>query len=258
MNSPRSLFCVLLVGLSLFVRPLEAQLLYTAGHGDLGISYTPGSTAFGMHWGVDAGATVGGTTLQSQQDYQPSELIAWTTATTNTPGSSSSWLGVAGGTSVFRLGSESFPPNLGFNTSGAGIDSNWVDSTMFITLSSWSGPGNVAIRSGSTSGSSTIFSTFAPGVTLDNNTWAMDMGVGHIHLVWYFSQPGTYDLTFDWASTYIGGAFASNPLNVTGTGTYQFQAGAIPEPQTWALMLLGFLCLIAMKARCREVASDEG
>lgn len=256
----RGALCALAAVLFL-ITPLQAQLFYTAGHGDLGISYTPGESSFGMHWGVDAGATVGGVTLESHHDYQPAELVAWTTATASTPSNSSSWLGIGGGTQAYRLGSDSFPPNLGFNTSGAGIDSNWVDSTMFVTLSGWTGPGDVALRNGGSSGSSTIFSTFDPGTSLDDNTWGMDMGVGHIHLVWYFSQPGTYELTFDWASTYIGGVYAANPLDVTGTGTYRFQVGVIPEPKTWALLLIGVLAWAAMKIpgrKAKAAAAERG
>lgn len=243
----KGVLCAVLGSVLFLAAPIRAQVFYTAGHGDLGVSYSPGDSSFGMHWGIDAGATVDGTVLQSRHDYLPGELVAWITATSATPVNSGTWLGVGGGSTVFRLGSDSFPPNLGFNTSGAGDDSNWVDSTMFVTLSNWSGPGEVALRSGGSSGSSTIFSTFDPGSTIGNNTWGMDMGVGHVHLVWYFSEPGYYELTFDWASTYIGGTYASNPLDVTGSVTYGFQVGAVPEPRTLALLGPGLAVLVSMR-----------
>lgn len=231
---------------------LHAAPLYTAGHGDLGVSYTPGDTTFGTHWGIDAGATVDGVFLSQHTEYAPEDLIAYTTALSNTPSNSATWLGVAGGTSVYRLGSDAYPPNLGFNSAGAGADGNWLDSTLYITLSDWSGPGEVALRSGSSTGSSTIFSTYNIGSTINDNVWEFDMGVGHIHLVWYFSEPGYYELTFDWASTYIGGGA---PVDVTGTGTFGFYAGVVPEPGTWSLAILG-LGLILVFRRQRQRALE--
>lgn len=226
----------------------QAQTLYTEGHGDLGISYTPGETTLEALWGIDAGATVDGSVLTSHTTYLPNELAAFTTATTTTPSSSLTWLGVAGGSEAYRLGSNTYPPNLGFNTSGAGPDSDWQDSTMLITLSGWSGPGEVALRSGSSSGALTWFSTFDESATVNrDNTWEFDMGVGHVHLVWYFSEPGYYELTYDWAGTYIGG---ESPLDVTGTGTYGFYVGVVPEPASGAL-LGGCLALAAVLRRHR-------
>ncbi|AHF93095.1 anchor protein [Opitutaceae bacterium TAV5] len=235
---------------------LSAQAIYyTAGHGDLGVSYHPGDTTFGIHWGLDAGATVDGATLTTHTEYAENEVIAWTTATTPLPSSSETWLGVASGP-VWRLGSGAYPPDLGFNASGAGDPELWFDTTLAITLTGWNTPegGEVALRSGASSTASTLFSTYDPASTLDNNTWAFDMSVGHIHLVWYFSVAGTYELTFNWAGTYLGG---DTPQEVTGTGTFTFIAGdlppAIPESATWAAMSgIAVLGLVAWRRRHRS------
>lgn len=225
-----------------------AALLYTAGHGDIGVSYTPESTNFVLHWGLDAGATVDGATLTTHTEYAPQDLAPYTTAMSNTPSNSATWLGVAGGTSVYRLGSDPFPPNLGFNSSGAGPDSDWLDGILTVTLSGWSdsNPGEVALRSGTSPGASTIFSTYDSDVTIDDNNWQFDMGVGHIHLVWFFSAPGYYELNFGWAGTYIGG---ESPLDVSGTGTFGFHAGVVPEPGTWALALFGLSMSMVFRRR---------
>lgn len=235
-----SIFTTIAVATSLAVSATVASaqaLYYTAGHGDFGVSYTPGDTTFGLHWGLDAGATVDGETLTIHTEYAPDELIAWTTATNTTPSNSASWLGVTGGSTVYRLGTDSYPPNLGFNSSGAGSDEQWFDSTLNITLVGWTTPegGEVAFLSGSTPSASTLFSTYDPGSTINDNTWEFDMGVGHAHLVGYFSVAGTYELTFNWSGTYIGDG-TIEPVEVSGTGTFVIQVGeiAVPEPATYA------------------------
>lgn len=223
--SKYSLLTAALLGVAVFFLPqTDAQTpdVYTAGHGDLDITFS--GSAYVPRWNLDAGATVNGSPLASTATYASAALIADSNATSTTPSTSLTWLGVPGGTTVYRLGNASYPPNLGFATH-IGSDSDWLNSTITITLSGWSpaNPGAVALRSGTSSSAVTWFSTYAPSNTVNSdNTWDFDVGVGHAHLVWYFSAPGYYELEFTWSGTYVGGG---GSVPVSGTSTFGFHVG---------------------------------
>lgn len=208
---------------------------YTAGHGDIGIEYELGSGEFEPHWHIGSGAVVNGVTLSSENEYAPDQIIAWTTSTFAAPTGSATWLGVAEGADVFRMGNSTFQPNLGWATEEVGIETDWVGETITIELSGWSGsnPGEFALIAGGNA----LFSTFG-GST---NNWVFDVASGHAHAAFYFSDPGYYELTFTWTGEHVVDGL------VTGTGTFGFQAGAIPEPSSAAalagLVSLGFVTL---------------
>lgn len=213
---------------------------YTAGHGDIGIAYELGSGAFESHWHVGSGAVVNGVTLSSGAEYAPDELIAWTSSTFAAPTGSTNWLGVAEGTDVFRMGNSTFLPNLGWATEEVGIETDWVDESISIELTGWSGanPGEFALISGS----SALFSTFGGAA----NNWIFDVASGHAHAAFYFTNPGYYELTFTWTGEHVIDGL------VTGTGTFGFQAGAIPEPSSAAALAgLVSLGLVALRRQRR-------
>ena len=219
----------------------SAQTVYfTAGHGDIGIEYEAGSNEVEPHWHIGAGATVDGSVLSSGDEYAPDQLIAWTNATLAAPSGSDTWLGVAPGTTVFRMGNNTYQPNLGWGTEEVGFETDWVGETITIQLTGWSAsnPGEFALVSGGTA----LFSTFG-GST---NSWVFDVAVGHAHAAFYFSDPGYYELTFTWTGEHV----VDGP--VTGTGTFGFQAGAIPEPSSAAALAgLVSLGLVAQRRRRR-------
>lgn len=228
--------------LTFLVSPASAQDYYTGGHGDIGVGYTPGEAEFEPHWHLGGGAIVNGSPLAAEEEYAPGDLIAWTTATFAAPSGSGTWLGVTPGTSVFRMGTSTYQPNLGWATEEAGAETVWANGAINISLTGWSNanPGHFALVNSGTA----LFSTYG-GST---NSWNFDVEVGHAHATWYFSHAGYYELSFTWTGLYIGTEAPPEGILVTGTGTFGFQAGAIPEPAS-AAALAGLIALGAVALR---------
>jgi surface-anchored protein len=232
--------------LALLASPASAQNYYTAGHGDLGVAYTPGETEFEPHWHLGGGAIVNGSPLSTEEEYAPGDAIAWTTATFAAPSGAADWLGVAPGSTVFRLGTNSFPPNLGWATEEAGAETDWFDGTINISLTGWNNAnrGEFAL----VSGGNALFSTYGASA----NSWDFDVEVGHAHATWYFSQAGYYELSFTWSGLYVGEGAPLEGIEVIGAGTFGFQAGAIPEPSTYAAVFGAAVLGLALLRRRRR------
>lgn len=226
-----------------------AQMIYTDGHGDLGVEYTPGETEFEAHWGIGAGSIVDGDPLPGfeEVEFAPDELVARLFGTASVSNASvASALGVDTGYTAYRTGNTSYPPNLGFALEEVGMPEDWLDESITLTLTGFSGPGEIAI-SQTISGFGTIvwFSSNGDAFTVNDNQWAFGVG-GHQHLDWWFTEKGSYTLEFTWTGTYIGG---ENPVDVQGSGTFGFQVNMIPEPHILGLLVAGFLVFIVFLRR---------
>lgn len=234
---------------------VRAQAIYTEGHGDLGIEYEAGETEFEPHWHLHEGAVVNGAPLAVEEEYAPNELIARTSATASAPAGSADWLGVSPGTTIHRLGSETYEPELGFGFEEL-TESDWLDSTITMTLSGWNpaNPGHVALLLGTSPGAPVYASTFNIASSENANSWGVDLGVGHEHLAWNFSAPGYYELTFTWSGTYIGEGAEPGGTSVSGSGTFGVQV--VPEPGTWALVGIGFSALLLLRP-LRRVSVEQ-
>lgn len=228
----------------------HAQSIYTAGHGDLGVEYTPGDTHFEAHWHMDAGSTINGQALSEGEEYAPDELVARLFGTSNVSNSTiATSLGVSTGYTAYRTGITAYPPNLGFALEEVGSPGDWLDSNITLTLTGFSGPGELAI-SQSISGLGTFvwFSSLGDDFTIADNSWEFGVG-GHQHLDWWFTEAGIYEIDFTWTGTYIG---MMDPIEVSGSGTFGFQVGVVPEPGTWGLIVAGLLGgLVTLRRRQR-------
>lgn len=234
------------VGMILSAGVSQAQAIYTSGHGDLGVEYTPGEAEFEAHWHIGSGAVVDGVPLTEEQEFAPEALAAQLgTQAAVSSSAVASALGVSTGTMAFRTGNAAYPPNVGFGLEEVGSDSEWQDGSITLTLTGWTGPGSLAVSQ--TIANVGTFVWFSSDASKTQNSNAWDFGVGgHQHLDWWFSEAGNYSVTFTWTGTYIGG---ESPVAVSGSGTYEFQA--VPEPGTWAL--LGVAMLIGMAVYRRRV-----
>lgn len=242
----RSLAASLLAAVLLLATSASAQAVYTAGHGDLGIEYEDGE--FHSHWHIGAGATVNGSALSQDTEYEPASLIGFLQGTSAVSNANvAAALGVSTGTTVFRTGITAYPPNIGFGLEEL-TPSDWQDGTITLALTSFSGPGEVALsQTVNTIGTFVCFSSVGDGVTANsNNTWDFGVG-GHQHLDWFFSQAGYHELTFSWTGTHLTDGL------VTGSGTFGFQVGAIPEPSAFALLAGVFSLGLVSLRRPRRV-----
>lgn len=227
-----------LVALLTAAPALCGQSYWTAGHGDIGVALHGGSLE--AHWHLDAGAEINGLP-SAGGEYHPAALRIRTNSTQTAPAGAPQWLGIAEGSTVYRAGSHSFPPNLGFAASEIGPGDDWVGGGLHVRLSGWVLPAgsDFAMLSGST----VVFSTFAPATTdsyqpdagqpdfdpVGNSffLWADD----HVHYSFFFSNPGYYELTFTWAGTHAEHGLLSL------TDTFGVHVGAVPEPSLWAALL---------------------
>jgi len=245
------LFRIGLIGAGIFFAtarelPLHAAV-YTSGHGDIGIEYTPGETEFEPHWHLDAGAIVDGAPLPfGGEEYEPDAVIARLGTRTTASGGIATALGVDSGTAVWRTGSSAYPPNLGFALEEVGMPEDWLDEVITLTLTSVSGPGAVAVSQTIISVGTFVWFSSDIGATVMDNQWDFGVG-GHQHLDWYFTLPGMYEFEFSWSGVYIGG---ETPINVSGEGVFGVQV--VPEPGTWALLGGGVIVMGFLRRRLRR------
>ncbi len=113
----------------------NAQLLYSSGHGDVGIAYEDGELV--PHWHIDTG-------ILPETEYDPGEVRAVVGAQRSSPSGSESVLGVTSGSSIYVAGTSATQPNLGFGSEE--LDpADWQSLSAFgqinIELTAFSGPG---------------------------------------------------------------------------------------------------------------------
>lgn len=225
-----------------------AQGYWTSGHGDIGIELH--GDHFHTHWHLGAGSVVDGTPLTHGGEYHPVQITAWTNALIAAPSGSLGWLGVAEGTQIFAAGSPTNQPNLGFAAEGIGLPSDWANNGLTLTLSGWNSanPGDFALLDVHRDGIDILMSTFDANATLSNNSLAL-IADSHKHYSFLFSEAGYYELTFTWSGYHNG---LGREISISDT--YGFQAGIIPEPSTWALLLGSVTGIGAIALRRRKSA----
>jgi surface-anchored protein len=213
-----------------FLSPLQAQIPYTTGHGDIGVGYDSLGKAFDPHWH-----------LGEDEEFAPHEVEAVVYSTGASPLGLASALGVADGTEIGVAGSSAHQPNLGFATEE--LDPADWDGMITLSLTGWSGPGQFALYTTNMSGTAVVdvyFSTFNPSSSFGANSFELFPG-DHQHFAFGFTAPGYYALELTWTGTHVTDGV------ITTSATFGFDV--VPEPASASLLLLGAAVLVTTRRR---------
>ncbi len=242
-----------LVGsLACAVPDAAAKSYYTNGHTDIGLEYEDGELI--PHWHLAAGNIVNGEPLPGEEEFSPEDLVAVFAGTRASAAGSADYLGVATGTTIYMGGpSAGWQPYLGFGTEE--LDpGDWI-GPIKLTLTGWSLPpgGNFALYTTNFSGTTTVdlfLSTYNPSIAnidgVGENAFHLIAG-GHDHFTFGFTAPGDYELTFQFDAVHA----IDGP--VSGSGTFGFQV--IPEPSTYALVVISGIALLLWRRRSQRLPS---
>ncbi|MDZ4850703.1 MAG: choice-of-anchor M domain-containing protein [Pirellulaceae bacterium] len=232
-------FCVL--GMCFASQQAVSGMLYTGGHGDIGIGYelddplNPNSPRnLFPHWHLGVGALIAGLPAISDQEFKPQEITAvvpLTSKFTNPGGPTWNFLGGSPNSDVYFL-SQNNSPSIEIPFLGLASDeldaAEWNALTWSINLPQ-TAPGAFSIFSNGIFGPNVAYSS-----TLGISSFQTSVG-SHNHFNLAFTQPGFYDLEFS-----ITGTHATDG-NKTSNGTFQFFVGdvsSIPEPNSILLIVI--------------------
>lgn len=200
--------------------------VYTDGHADIGVAYDAG--ALEPHWHLHSGAVVNGAPLGAEEEFAPSQLLAYVADPPIARPGGAQWdfLGTAAGNNIWFL-----PQN---NTSGKpflGIASEELDpadwNSLKLSLTGISGPagGHFSLWQNGVFGPEVKMAT-SDGIT-GADGFFQTVG-GHDHYNFGFTTPGVYYLTFRWDGSH------KNDGEVTASDTFAFGVTAVPEPAATA------------------------
>jgi len=219
----------------------NAQFLWTAGHGDIGVGFENGNLEPHWHLGEDnESVTLDGapTTFGSEgTEFEASEIIAQTGFSAPRPvGVGPEWdfLGTSAGQTTYFIPEleQAGVPFLGFGTEELN-PSDW-SGPLSLTLTLFSGPGVFSLYENS----SNVLMTTSDGVS-GADVLNQNAGV-HSHYNLAFSALGTYQVTLQATAT-ASAAPVTSGINANQTYTSSaetFTFNVIPEPSTFALMFL--------------------
>lgn len=235
--NPRLLTALSLSALGLSLPGAQAFSVFTTGHGDIGVAYEDG--AFAPHWHLHEGAVVNGASLEEDGEFAPDELLAYVPAPSLSRPEGAAWdfLGVPAGSPLWYLPQAEDPakPFLGLATEELRPE-DW--SSLRLSLHQAFGPpgGQFALWQTDVLGAPRVRMATSDGVDAGDG---FDLLAGsHGHFNYGFTQPGMYQLTFQWDGVHV----ADGP--VSARGTYSFGVTVVPEPGTGALLVLGTLALL--------------
>ncbi len=237
----------LILSLLLFVTPaVSADMLYTAGHADLGIAFEDGAWDLHVH---AEGAIIDGT-LVDDEEFEADEVVIVAPASTfvsvvelpvadfhGIPES----LGLASDASWFNLFQE-LSDSDATNSPFLGVAAEEIENDVFVndeitvSLVDVVGPGEMTVWS---NGNGVIFDSL-DGFD-DDVLSGFPVGT-HTHFNYAFSAAGNYEVTLSATGTLVDGG-----AETTGFGTFTFSV--VPEPSALALVALGGVSLAFVRRR---------
>ncbi len=244
MQIPRYLLPVVVVLVTALPVRVSAQVLWTEGHGDIGVGYEDEGSGFELHphWHIEGGTVDG--TPRPDEEFDSSDLrlvvpnIPNAVAARN---ASAIWdpIGVAGGETYWRISTNSLTgvPYLGWATEELDV-LDWTGDISF-ALTGLTAPGDISVYF-FPDGNLTFLWASSNGIT-GADTFALAPGV-HSHFNVAFSTPGLYEVEVTISGTHVDDGFQ--------TATHTFGFNVVPEPSTALMLALG-AGLIALRRRRR-------
>lgn len=221
-----------------------AMLLYTSGHGDMGIAYDAG--ALDPHVHIHDGSVVDGMTINNPPDgmeYAPDEILTLVAdpSTPRAAGTQWAFIGSPVSSPVWVLPQNQDPDRPFYGVASEELDpADWTSlSFSLVTMAAPAG-GNFSFYDTDGFGTPTV--RFATSDGIDGaDSWLLNVG-GHDHANFAFTEPGIYALTFT-----VDGVHVLDGAK-TATATYYFSVAPVPEPAS-ALLTLPLLGLLARRRR---------
>lgn len=239
---------------SCFEPAAYAECIYSAGHGDVRISYEDDSLSLGIR--VDAVTTLEcdtplppGTTL-----LDPSETVIFVSESAAEIRSElPAWdiVGVSAGETFYQLPQSGLSaqinglPFLGLSTLDVPSGVFVGNQVMLALTDVISAPedGQFALYTGQT----VPFREFdTQDGSFDNDVITLPAGI-HDHRNWSFSKPGRYELEFTAFGNLVGAPETAGPDSVSAVLT--FQVTPVPEPSTAILALIGGSLFVLLGVR---------
>lgn len=226
---------------------------YTAGHSDIGVEYT-GGTSFRLFYdfggdavidGILNGGTGEGTGRIPDLDASNATVLLSSASRVTAPAGGIPFLSTPAGGSAYIISQTNQPglPFLGFGVTEELEPEDWSTPISF-QLSGYSSStgGQFAVWQASPFGSLISYMQTNDGIS-SSDVVTKPAGV-HDHFNLGFSQAGIYDVTLTATGTRTDGTV------VTGTGTFHFNVGpladppsggTVPEPSSLALLGIGMV-----------------
>ena len=210
---------------------------YSSGHADIRTEFTGGRIE--LKWGLDVGAVLNGTRLDSSLQVNPSDVYARVSDDAKfTTSSSIDFLGNTAGADIWILPFNNDPdlPFLGTNSESL-ANLNPPLTSNSLQLVGFNGPGNFALWQTGPFGDPRVLFRTNDGL---RNPDIINPDIGsHAHYNWGFTAEGVYDLTILATANRGSDAF-------TTEGTFRFVVGsatAVPEPSSLAMLSLAGVSL---------------
>lgn len=233
------MICRILTALavSLAAVPSAHGVIYSSGHGDLGVSY--GDEWF-VHYRLDAGSVADGVPLVSELQSLPEDVIVIVPQSSGiTVGSSIPFLGNAPGSTVWVLSQNQVvnEPFLGLSTEEL-TPSEWTGQIQFRVID-FSGPGNFALWATDSFGSPLVRWRTNDGLS---GADVVNLNAGtHAHFNWGFTVPGTYDVGVRVSGTHT----TDGAQSAEHTMTFH----VVPEPASGLFLASASGCLAFLRRR---------
>lgn len=235
--------------------PLAAATFYTNGHGDITATYSDGKlnlsyrlddiglldvngTPGNLSDDVSVSSYPGGVPILGSSPkrtrFNSTEIITYVPAPSLARPAGAAWdfIGTDAGDPLWYIPQvqDFAKPWLGFSSEELGP--NWSSYTLSLVSITGPASGEFSLTTTGTFGGNTVYWSTSNGI---DSTDIYNIGLNtHAHANWWFTEPGTYELTLRANGVHV----TDGPKEAFGTFTFAVQSFPVPEPSTSLLALL--------------------